>query len=387
MRLLSAVSLGAAALAAFLLGRELAAGDALVGLATATVVATTTQVVFPSSISGLDGPALAATTAVTWAAVRFLRNPQMGHASMVGLGLAAATSIRPMAMAYGLFTAGIVLVFGARHLTRRVIPCLALRVVGPATLIAGWYYALNIGRYGDPTGSSALMEKVGRTPSPHTLFDLLRHPSWLIRPIAYVTTSTETSQPWLVPVTPVETMIALTVVVVVFVTVAASTYSWWRARRACRPTAEMPAAWISVALMAFMPVVLMAKHVSAGGSAHPRYLLPAVPLVAACAAVLVRRLGRWALVVPVAALALSGPFRTRQLALAPRPMWPWTDGPLIGDPLRMIGLIAAGLGALAVTTSMVLLAHSGRRRRPVRRGDDRFHSDDHRHGGGHQPVD
>lgn len=44
----------------------------------------------------------------------------------------------------------------------RRLPVAALASIGPGVVAWGWFYVLNIVRYGDPTGSDALFEKLGR---------------------------------------------------------------------------------------------------------------------------------------------------------------------------------------------------------------------------------
>ncbi len=87
-------------------------------------------------------------------------------------------------------------------------------------------------------------------------------------------------------------------------------------RRASAPRGRrtrLPArAWAASAVLALVPVVLTAQHAAGGGNPHPRYLLPAVPVLAAAVALAVVRLTtRWGAAVLLVALAMLTAVQTR----------------------------------------------------------------------------
>ena len=90
-------------------------------------------------------------------------------------------------------------------------------------------------------------------------------------------------------------------------------------------------AWVCSAVLALVPIVLTAYHVSGGGGSHARYLFPILPIVAAAAALVTSRINQW--------LAVLGGRRVRDRAdhASPRRGQPRrllvVDGPARASPL------------------------------------------------------
>jgi hypothetical protein len=117
-------------------------------------------------------------------------------------------------------------------------------------------------------------------------------------------------------------------------------------------------AWLVVAVVALVPVLLTAQHRSGGGSAYPRYLLPMVPVVAAAVALSAVCFGtRWLGVVLVVVLAAVSFRQTRASAT-------WLAENLDGPPgselvtaygnelVRGAGLLVAALGLVLVLAAI-----------------------------------
>ena len=83
----------------YLLAWEIAR-DRLVALAAAGFLATMPSVAVVTAYASLDGPALAATTAITWTLVRLLRRGRPVDALWLGIACALGASVRPMALAF-----------------------------------------------------------------------------------------------------------------------------------------------------------------------------------------------------------------------------------------------------------------------------------------------
>ena len=363
LRLVNVVAAAAAVALAYRLARDLAGHDPVIGLVAAGLVAATPHLGFVTSLGSTDGLAILASTGVLSALARTCgagRAPTderiRGDVRELGLWCAAAAAVRPMALVFAVVAATIALVVVL--VRRRCSPWWAFGWLAvPALLTSGWWYALNVHRYGDPTGSSALFDRFGRQPAGSLWSTLRLTGMWqsLLRTIA--TRRLEAPLPgdprlWY--------QAALAVVVIgtvgTVVLVASSTVRARRPRPAgptagARGATRLPGgAWLAVAAVALVPLLLTAQHRAGGGAAHPRYLLPVVPVVAAAVAlVAVRAATRWAGAALVLGAAAVTILQTRAAArwLAANPSGP-PGSELVaaygGELVRGAGFAVAGLG-------------------------------------------
>jgi hypothetical protein len=378
LRLVNIVAIGAAAVLAYLLGRDLAGGDTTVGLVTAGIFAGVPHLGFVAALAFNDGVALLAGTGVLlWLA----RACGAGPASLttrrsvqwLGAWCAVAALTRPMALVPAVAAAAIALVV---VWWRRQEPFWwsAAWLALPSAVLAGWFYVLNIVRYGDPTGSSALLDKFLREPVGSLWSSLTLSAIWegALRTI----TTRRLEEP--LPSDP-RWWYTIAFVVVVGGVIGAAVLVVWSAvlRRGGRSTSTVRllsphplpfTAWVATAAVSIIPILLTAQHRAGGGAPHPRYLLPMLPVVAAAVALAtVRFLTRWAGAVLVIALAVVTLIQIRRSAA-------WLSTNLTarvdtqltlaigGTPVRSAGLVVAGLGlALLVAAIAWSPGRSGRR--------------------------
>lgn len=354
----------------FLLGRELSGGDRFVGLVTAALVAGLISVIIVSSLANLDGPALGATTGVTWALARHVRSPSAATALHLGLWCAAAAAVRPMALAFAAAAGVVGLVGHARERGWRSLPGAALRIGGPTAVLTGWFYALNVHRYGDPTGSSALFEKYG-TPSGPSIWSLLTGPEPFVQTLDYLVTDVYGRGPWWDETGPDKWAVTVAVVGSVVAAIALAVRAG-RFDPEDDPGGDAPDAtvrgagetraldlrsWVAVAVVGAVPMVLIAQHMSGGGAGHARYLMPVVPIAASAVALVTSRIHRWlsvGLVVVVVGVEMSRVRVAGHLAYRGDRLF----GPLLNTPLLGAGVRSASV-AVAVVGAVILVAVLG----------------------------
>lgn len=246
------------------------------------------------------------------------------------------------------------------------------RLGAPTAVLAGWWYVANVVRYGDLSGSEALLHKFLRQPSGSLVSNLRDNTIWesALRTI----TTRRTDAPLATdPVLWFRLAEVVTVVGVVATIVLVVTDR--RARRQAPPRARaggppLPArAWAASGALALVPLVLTAQHTAGGGNPHPRYLLPAVPVLATAVALPLVRLTRcWGAVVLLVALAVLTTVQARASIqdLEANPLGP-PGTPLAesaGAPwVQGVGLGAAGLGLVLLVVALARLgrpaAHHG----------------------------
>jgi hypothetical protein len=356
LRLVNLIGAVAATAVAYLLGRELSGGNRFVGLATAGLVSSVIAISVVSSVAGLDGSALVATTAVSWMTARFARTRAFRDATVLGLCCACAAAVRPMSLAFAAVAAALALFIGLRtHGTRALAP-LTLRLATPTVLLTGWFYAWNWHRFGSFAGPYAEVDTSGVESD--SLFGLLTGPEVSVEPFAYLVTEVYGRNPWwqynglrhyLI------TAIAVGVVLAAIVMAARSSGS-----DRMRPEGAQVslAAWMCSVALALVPIVLTAYHVSHGGGGHARYLFPILPIVAAAAAFVATRINRWLAVGLVAAFAIAQITRLRAagnlddawISTAP----PQLRHSPLGQPLLGLSVVIAIAGAVVLLGSLVL---------------------------------
>jgi hypothetical protein len=353
------VNLAAAAMAvglSYLLARDLSGGDQAVGLVAAGLVAAVPHLGFVASLAFNDGMALLATTGVLWALTRVAGAGGVpGRRAVVELGLwcALAAATRPMALVVAVVAGA--LGFAVAMARRRAsLGWTATWLVLPTLVGTGWFYALNVSRYGDPTGSEALFDKFGRTPTGSLGEILTTGGIW--DTVARTVTTRRLAQPlptdarWWYQAALVSIALALGGAVVVL-----GREVW--ARRSGRGDAvALPlTAWACVAVVAMVPVLLTAQHRSGGGASHPRYVLALVPVVAAAVALgVLWWVGRWAGLALVAAVTALTVHQSRLAAtwLAENP-----TGPAGSELVRSTGTsLVRGAGLALTVAGVVVLA-------------------------------
>ncbi|MGH9227210.1 MAG: glycosyltransferase family 39 protein [Acidimicrobiales bacterium] len=352
LRLVDVIGAVAAIGLAYLLGRELSGGDRFAGLVTAGLLSSVIAISLVSSVANVDGPALAATTGVTWMTARFARTRALRDATVLGVWCAGAAAVRPMSAAFAAVAGAIALLLGVRTRGMAALVPLVTRLAVPTVLLSGWFYGLNWHRYGDMTGSGSQ--------SGPGLFDLLTGPDVSVEPFAYLVTEVYGRNPWWEYEGLRHYLIAAAGAGVVITAVALAAWSS-RSAPARRDETELsPAAWISTAVLALVPIVVTAQHVSNGGAGHARYLFPILPIVGAATALVASRINRWLAVVVVGAFAIAQITRIRAagnihdgaLSITPPPL----HHSLVDQPLLGLSVAVAIVGAVALLASLVRLA-------------------------------
>ena len=265
---LANVCLAAAGIAlTYLLAKELT-GRSRIGIGAAAVAALTTQaeVVFGQAMN--DGLAFAAGTAVLLAGLRCMQRGTtrrnlllLGATATIAAGARAATMLLAVAVVAVVAAHCLARADGPRSVrlrrSGRVVACGLL----PAVLLFGWFYALNMVRYGDIGASRYLLARFDRVARGGLLSTVVDVDQWIetVRRLMAPTTISHHHPPFMLLV------LAVAVVGLVLVVVRATVSRW------------------SIALLVvgvFVTAATFAQHVSAGGGAHPRYLLPALGALA-----------------------------------------------------------------------------------------------------------
>ena len=158
-------------------------------------------------------------------------------------------------------------------------------IVGGAALAAGWFYARNIALYGDATGASYLLPRLGRVPrgSASSVLQTVRHHETMWKRVFGHVPDQHLEHPHALRV-----VLAVLAVAVAGAVVGACR-SWWRRRRpedatpdgsgsGRRPDGVGVGALVFVGVAA-MTIVSVADYVSQGGGSHGRYYIALVPLL------------------------------------------------------------------------------------------------------------
>jgi hypothetical protein len=224
--------------------------------------------------------------------------------------------------------------------------------------LTGWFYALNLHRYGDATGSDALFDKFGLVGG-RSLFDLLTSADVSVEPFAYLVTEVYGRSPWWDYRGFRHYLIAAVAAGVVITAVVLAARSSRSPRLRHDGAGLSLAAWVCSAVLALVPIVLTAQHAAGGGAAHARYLLPILPIVATATALVATQINRWLAVGVVGVFAIAQLTRMRaagnvyDVALPLTP--PQLHDALIGQPLLALSVAAAIAGAVVLLGSLVRL--------------------------------
>lgn len=356
LRMVGVVSVAVAVAFGYLLGWEVAR-DRTVALATAGLLAASPGIAVVSAVAGMDGPALAATTAVAWALTRVVRRRTAHDARILGVACAVAAAVRPMSLAYAL-AAGLigVIVLTVSLDAWRDRLMMAVRVALPTLVATGWYYLLNLIRYGDPTASKALFEKFHMEGSDTSMWDFVFSSGSLIEPLGVIVLDGYPGS-WFFPSSGAQAagaVLALTPLVAAVIAVrAAHGHSRERVGR----TALV---WGSLIALSCVPVLLLAMHTTGGGTPHPRYVFPVLPVVASAVAVIARSVHRMAPVLLVTMATAWSVFEVaskgyRRYTTALTPGWVSTPGTIGGPGMRAASLVLAGIGGVMLIYGLVRL--------------------------------
>jgi hypothetical protein len=280
----------------YLFTYELTGGNRRLGVLATAVVALlpNPQVFYAGALN--DGLGFAAVTLLLWAAARYLRG---GHSprslALLSAAVAVAAASRATGLLVGLAVMAVVLGFrlawasGSFASRMRAAASTGLVALGPAVLVAGWFYVRNIVLYGDIGASSFLMDRFSREPRGSFSEFMFDHQwwSWLYTSIA--------TRPFGLDIMDVGRRVELVAVLAI---IGLALVLVPRLRTAGRPGNDgrlaaggvfVPA--VTLALMATaVLMVAMAQHVSSGGLPHLRYLYPSLGALAALVVVGLDRL-------------------------------------------------------------------------------------------------
>ncbi len=365
VRIVNLAFFAAAAVALARLARRLAGDDPTAGLLAAGLFAAVPHVGLIAGAAFVDGAALLCTIAVTDAVVAITRSgPTRRQVVTLSIWCALATGVRPMTAVLAAAAAGIALAVVALRWWRdrsAVPPWWAGVVLAvPSVVLSGWTYARNQALYGDPTASSRLFEKYGRTARPRA--DVLQSKVWAdpVRTLLNRRIPRDLPSPplWVWDLT----RWALVGFAVASVVIVIGDQVTARRRGEQEPRTPL-LGWACTALGAVVIVVLTAQHWTGGGNIHPRYLLFPLAVAAMLVALpLARARAWWAGIALVAAvLALQARQVPRQNAYLFTPPWmPEPPSPLvtaIGPPLlRTLGVVAAAAGFVLFVVAVAAVA-------------------------------
>jgi hypothetical protein len=358
LRLVGVITAVAAVAFAYLLGCELSGGNRFVGLVTAGLLSSVIAISLVSSIAGLDGPALLATTGVTWMTARFARTRGLRDAAVLGLWCAGAAAVRPMSLAFAAAAGAMALFLGLRARGMSAFVPLVLRLATPTVLLTGWFYAWNWHRFGSVAGPYAEADTSGVESD--SLFGVFTGPEVSVEPFAYLVTEVYGRNAWW-------QYDGLRHYVITAIAVGALFAAIVLAARPPGPLRPHPEeaklslpAWVGSSVLALVPIVLTAYHVSGGGGSHARYLFPILPIVAAATALVASRINRWLAVLLVGAFAIAQITRLRAagnlddswLSTAP----PQLRHSPLGQPFLALSVAIAVAGAVVLLASLIRIA-------------------------------
>jgi hypothetical protein len=303
---------------------------------------------------------LAATTAVVAAVVVVRRGPTLPRLAGLTVATAAAALTRApglalVALAAAAATSGVLLHGGWRPARRPLLAVAAGTLVGG---VAGgsvsWFYLRNRSLYGSLTGADYNQRLFGFAPQDHVL-GLLASPAYPLRLYDGLWVWTRFNLPR------VPTLPALVAAPRVLAVLAASgllvaAAGGLRGPRAAGRDAPALAAWALVVAWGVAVYVMVASYDGHGGRTHPRYLFPAIAVLAVAGALGLDRLpgarhGLWVLGPAIVQLALT--------AAAWAAFVTALRGHRPGSPAGLLGAVAELLDAGGVPWPWALLALAG----------------------------
>lgn len=354
-RFLNAACVLSAVAAAAMLGREVT-GSLRLGVLGAGLFAATPALWSLSTYGYSDGLAVLATVLVAWSGVIAWRQATTGTiawlAAAIALSGAARATALLMAVPVGLAVA---LRVAVRLLAKRdgiagrrakLAPLathtigVAAMTCGPAALLVGWWYVRTWIRFGDPTASAVLNGRLGRRSPPGgvigRLLDIEMWRSMITELLASCYTANfEAEQPRLA------TWAVATEGLVAAAAVGGLALAAFRGR-------TVVAGWPILAVIVAGNLFGIAGHTAGGGSAHPRYLLLVIPILAVVVVAGLDPLHRHLPAVAVVGLTLASVVMVAKAST-------WIDDAVSGPIqrfgpawLRLVGVAIAGLGLLVI---------------------------------------
>ena len=246
------------------------------GALAAAITANVPYALATTSLAMTDGATLAAMLAVMLATMRASRlRWQNGSLSRVTLACMACGLVRISALATAVGVVGLAFVAEAvRHRSLRLREAI---VIATATaLSSGWFYALNVARYGDAAASRALLGRFDRSPNGSMLEAATDVPRGLKTLYTLAAGRVDRSfnsnvrSPWPDPALIGRPIIAVAVVAALMV--------GWAVTRGHLPRRFL--AWTTLLVAVGLNWLMMAQHVSGGGLPHARYALIVVSVMA-----------------------------------------------------------------------------------------------------------
>lgn len=337
----------------YLLAVQLTGGERRSGLAAASLVALIPRGHFEFAQGFNDGLSFAATTAVVWAAVRYLRH---GHSSsgllVLGATVAVAAGSRAAAMIVAVAVVAVVSVVrlithgGTVRLRARAAALTAIGGLAPAAVLFGWFYLRNVSLYGDIGASSYLLERFERSPVGTPLGLFTRGHMWvrIYQELPIKSLLTMRAAP---PATIVANVVAvLTAIGLAIGAVTRRGLAGSARRRSLQPSVSALAVCAVVVLVVATTIV---QHTSGGGVATSRYVFPALGVLAGLFAIGLDRLMG---LLPVIVVATLGLWSARFL-----------PGRILSEieqagvtPAALSGVSKAVLSGLSIVCVVVLIA-------------------------------
>lgn len=316
LRLTNVLGMGLAVGLTALLAREIT-GSGVAGAVAAGVMAAVPHLGATTALGMTDGLTLAAVVGVVWAVTRAVGRDFDRGATAVVAGFAVAcgaTRISALATALAVVGLGLAVVSVRRG---RIVWAAAGAIAGAVAAACGWFYLRNAVLYGDPAGSSMLLERYDRSPNGSLLDVMLDGHLWTLVARTLAASRFANVVAGVPVVRGLDGPASMAALVAVALAAAVVGRSLWRgdptplARRrvaqgAHRGRAPRPVGWALLATAVFANWVAAAQHVAGGGLAHPRYLMVAIPAAACAVAAACTRL----------AAGLRGPGAARRAGLA-----------------------------------------------------------------------
>jgi hypothetical protein len=280
VRLVNVLSAAASAALTFAIGRRLV--DERAGLLAAAFFVSFPSASFLLSLGMTDGISLVVTLACLLASVRILVGaPSRADWRNLSAALVAAALTRLTALGVGVVLAAVTLLVVARR--ERRLPVREALVTGvPPIVYAAWFWVGNQARYGDVAASRYLLQRFGREGSGSLLGALASGVTWdaagrrlFTFLVAEPLVGNEMLGAGEVAYRSIE-------VAVVIAAVAAAVLVLRERRSDVLPDGAPRLAfwpWLALVVTFLVSWVMMAKHVSGGGSPHVRYMIVALPII------------------------------------------------------------------------------------------------------------
>lgn len=297
----------------FLLASELTRRNHRLAVLAAALAALVPQghAVFSQALN--DGMGFAVGTAMVWAGARCLRRIDtltrrdltlLATVAVVAFGARAATMLLAIAVVGVVAVCRFTRAAGGEQLGRST--GVVLVGLGPALVLLGWFYARNIVLYGDVGASQYLLE-LFRRERQGSVFAMIT--SWSLWSNVYEGLMSPSTRRRLMP--PGGAVLTITAAVGLSVVFVSGRFSSSRqdgdvVDGSDEESESRTLRWqIALCVVAVGVIALtIAQHASGGGSAHARYMMPAIGVAAVLLVIGMERIwSRWA---PLALVTVAG---------------------------------------------------------------------------------